>query len=143
MATHAQAAAELVETFRHGFRCWNRGDVPEMVEQYAPDAEIDFSALLLDEGVQHGRGAIARFYARLWEVWSGVSWEPEEVIDAGDRTVVVVVRIGTTGKRSGVAVADRFALVYRLGDQGIVRALAYPSRTMALEYVGLRAAAGS
>jgi ketosteroid isomerase-like protein len=129
------ASPEIVEGIRHGFRCWNRRDLPEMMEAYAPDAELDFSGLLIDEGVHRGREAIIGFYDRLWEVWSGISWEPDEVIDAGDGDLVVVVRIGTTGRGSGIQTGDRFAVVYRLGEQGITHAVAYPSRTQALEAV--------
>ena len=139
---HAHPAPEVVEGFLHGYGCWNRRELAEMMDGYAPDAEVDYSALLLDEGVHRGRQAIAAFYARLREVWSGVSWEPEEVIDAGDDAVVVVVRIATVGKRSGVALGDRFAVLYRLRGRAVVQALAYPSRGRALEAARLGAIAG-
>jgi hypothetical protein len=66
-----------------GFDCWNRRAIDEMMDMYAPDAEVDLTRLLPDEGVLHGREQISAHYDRMWETWSGFRWKPKEVADLG------------------------------------------------------------
>jgi hypothetical protein len=127
------ASPEIVARFDEGFGCWNRGELPEMMEGYAPDAVVDFSGVLLDEAPQRGREAIGRFYDRIWQVWSGLSWQPQEVVEAAEGVYVVVIHIDVVGKRSGLPLADTFAMLYRLGEEGVTHASAHPSRERALE----------
>ena len=40
---------EVIARFNEGFECWNRGDLDEMMDDYHPDAEFDWSAATVDE----------------------------------------------------------------------------------------------
>ena len=62
--------------------------------------------------------------------------EPEEFIEAGDQ-IVVVQHASGIGKRNGVPVDMRYAVVYTVQDGKILRGREYATRTQALKAVGL------
>ena len=66
-----------------------------------------------------------------------LSFEPEELIDAGEQ-VVAVQRISGRAKASGIETELRYAVVYTIRDGKIVRGREYWERAEALEAVGLR-----
>jgi ketosteroid isomerase-like protein len=70
-----------------------------------PDFVFDFSRRLIDPVVLRGRDQLRAFAERESEAWEGgyVGWEPEELIDAGDK-VLAFIRVSGRGKASGVDV---------------------------------------
>src|SRR6478609_8205461 len=70
-----------------------------------PGFVFDFSRRLIDPGVLRGRDQVRAFAERASEVWEGgyLGWEPEELIDAGDK-VLAFIRVSGRGKASGVDV---------------------------------------
>ena len=71
----------------------------------APGFVFDFSRRLIDPVVLRGRDQVRAFAERASEVWEGgyLGWEPEELIDAGDK-VLAFIRVSGRGKASGVDV---------------------------------------
>ena len=63
-------------------------------------------------------------------------WEAEELIDAGDR-VVVVIRARGRARGGGVDLDHRFGALYTLRDGKIVRLQWFDDKAEALEAVGL------
>jgi hypothetical protein len=76
-----------------------------------------------------------RHWDEVWEIWEGVRQDPLEVFDLGGGRFVVEVRLWGKGKRSGVAVDQRFAYLYTLreADEKIVRCQLFPSVQAAME----------
>jgi ketosteroid isomerase-like protein len=127
-----------VEIVRRAIDARNRGDRAAAFADVAPDIEFDFSASAGHwAGIYRGVEEITRFWDRLSEAFSELSWEPHEFIDAGD-AVVVPMRFRARGRESGVETVSRGAGVYWLKDGKCVRYRHCQSRAEALEAVGLR-----
>ena len=54
------ASQDVIRYLEHGFECWNRRAIDEMMDMYTPDAEVDLSQFLPDENVLRGRDADRR-----------------------------------------------------------------------------------
>jgi ketosteroid isomerase-like protein len=75
-----------------------------------------------------------RVWAGAWEDWS---LEFEQMIDAGDK-VLVIARESGRGKGSGVEVEQRAFAVFTLREGRIVHWKGFVNRRQALEAAGLR-----
>jgi ketosteroid isomerase-like protein len=102
------------------------------VDYRAAEGEID------DRGPIHGKDAL-RAYAEDWtEMFDDVRFEPVEVIDAGDDTVIAVMRISGRPKgTSAEALTLSVAGVSTIRDGKIARGREYWTREEALEAAGL------
>ena len=102
------------------------------VDYRAAEGEID------DRGPIHGKDAL-RAYAEDWtEMFDDVRFEPVEVIDAGDDTVIAVMRISGRPKgTSAEALTLSVAGVSTIRDGKIARSREYWTREEALEAAGL------
>jgi ketosteroid isomerase-like protein len=98
------------------------------------DPEIEWHASELF-GVLHGREAVLRQIAEFadsFEDWQVVA---EELIEAGDEVVGVTHQRGS-GKASGARMDARFAIVFSIHANRIVRVREYATRAEALKAVG-------
>jgi ketosteroid isomerase-like protein len=101
---------ENVEVVRKFFAMIDCGN-DEAWDLLPADFIVDLSRRLLDPVILRGPGAMRAFYRDLDATWAdGASLEIEELIDAGDK-VLVLIRYGGRGKMSGVGVE---ALVWNL-----------------------------
>jgi ketosteroid isomerase-like protein len=107
-----------------------------MEAMYAPDAVSDFSRVFLDERPRQGRRDIRAFWDEMWDTSGGMSISPVEVLDVGDDRYVVLVAFGLRGRRSGVDVTERQAVLYTLREDLVVRLDVFPDLDVALEAVG-------
>jgi len=126
------ASQEIVSYLEHGFTCWNRRAIDDMMDMYAPDAEVDLSKFLPDENVLRGRDQIGAYYDRMWDTWAGFSWKPCEVVDLGDDRYAMLVRIDAEGRGSGATAATEATIFYTLVDGLIARAEFEPGRSAQL-----------
>jgi hypothetical protein len=78
-------------------------------------------------------------YLRLWQYWLDafwdIQWEPEEILDFGDRFLVTTQQRGR-GSGSGVAVSEPVFQLFTLRQGLIVRQEDFLDRSEALEAVG-------
>jgi ketosteroid isomerase-like protein len=132
MVSVQPVAPDVLAVFVEGFECYNRHDFDAMEALYAPDAVSDFSRVFLDERPRAGRRDIRAFWDEMWETTGGMSIVPVEVLDVGDGRYVVVVAFGLRGKRSGVDVAERRAILYTLRENQVARLDVFPDRDAAL-----------
>ena len=127
---------ENVEIVRQVFEAYSTGDNEAALAAFDPDVEFDVS--IRPEGhVYRGHAGIAeamRTWIGTWEDWT---MEVEEIIDAGDRVLLVDRQIGR-GKGSGVPLDQQTFWVYTLRKGKIVRLKWLPTRQEALEAAGLR-----
>ena len=102
------------------------------VDYRAAEGAID------DRGPIHGKDAL-RAYAEDWtEMFDDVTFEPVEVIDAGDDTVIAVMRISGRPKgTSAEALTLSVAGVNTIRDGKIARSREYWTREEALKAAGL------
>jgi uncharacterized protein len=89
-----------------------------------------------DQGQYEGHSGVSRWLADWGAAWAEWSIEPDEFIDAGE-SVVVFIRMKTTGLGSGVEIERKDAEVFTVAHGKIVRLDYYNDRKQALKAVGL------
>ena len=128
---------ENVETVRRWWAGFNQEGLPpfdlcdERIEIRNPEG-------FPNTGPYYGHEGVRQWASDAWEVVEGVRVEPEEVLEVGDRTTVVVV-LRTTGRmrHTGIPANVQWAAVFTMRDGKLFHAQGYLSKAEALEAVGL------
>jgi uncharacterized protein len=127
---------ENVEIVRDHMEAFLSGDREKALSYYDP--EVEFDATARPEGqVYRGHEGVAeamRVWIGAWEDWK---LEVEEIIDAGDR-VLVIARESGRGKGSGIEIDQQSFVVFTLRQGKIVRWQGLVHRATAFEAAGLR-----
>jgi ketosteroid isomerase-like protein len=132
---------ENVEVVRGVYEAYDRGDVTAVFAAYDPEIEWHVLGLTSAEvgfdPVYVGHDGVRNFW-RLWlSAWETTSFEYHEFIDAGEY-VVVVQSQRNRGRTSGIELEWNFyAQVWTIQHAKVVRVEFFPTRTEALEAVGL------
>jgi ketosteroid isomerase-like protein len=126
---------ENVERVRHSFEVINRTHGPD-VDFIAPDFEWHTRADLPDPAIYRGPDGAARLMAEWNAAFDDFTAEVDELIDAGDR-VVVVMRLRGRIKDSGeeVEMPEAHVITIRSGKATLLRE--YKSKEEALQVEGL------
>lgn len=82
------------------------------------------------------------WWAQVYEVFEGVRFDADELIDAGDR-VLARTRGTARGKSSGAMVEMRFTNVWTLSDGKVISVISYSDHDEALGAAGLGSGCGS
>jgi ketosteroid isomerase-like protein len=113
------------------------GDREKVLALAHPDIVVDATRRVFNPTTHVGTDGLRRMFAEADEVWEEFRVEPLELIDAGDR-VVVIVRVVGKGKGSGVEVTHHSAQIWALHDGRITRwEVGYADRHEALAATGL------
>lgn len=128
-------SAEDVDILRAIYERWGRGDfwTPEVFD---PDVEVVWSADIPGVGTYHGLAGLTEGMLDFLEAWESVGWTADELIDVGDRVVVLATARGR-GKGSGVEAETKFAHVWTMRAGKATKIAAYTDRAEALKAVGL------
>ena len=115
----------------------SEGDEDGIRAVLPPEFEADFSRRLIDGFVLPRDEALANLLGQIAEVWDGLEWEPEQLIDASDK-VVARIHVVAQGKSGGVGVETMTWTVWAFRDE-TPAGLTYfgDDRTGALEAAGL------
>ena len=128
---------ENVEIVRRVIGALNRGDLDRALEGAADDFVLDFSnSIGPAKGVYRGKRQFRDFWTTLHEDFDEVHWEPEEIIEVDESTLVVVGRIRGRGRGSGVNVDAVSATVWTIIDGEGRSVKLYQSKAEALEAAG-------
>lgn len=100
-----------VELVVRAHRALNGGDIDALVALCDADFRLDMSDRVFNPAVYEGHDGIRRFYSEVRDVWESYVWEPEELVQAGDR-VLALLRSGGRGRGSGVEVERRTAMCW-------------------------------
>jgi ketosteroid isomerase-like protein len=123
---------ENVEAARRCLEAYCRGDYDEASAYLAADVVWEVGQELPARGP-----AAVRDVWRRWDAeWEEMETVAEEYIDAGDQ-LVVIVRYRGRGRLSGVEVNDLLFEVHTLRDGQCIRKVDFPTRSEALQAVGL------
>jgi ketosteroid isomerase-like protein len=134
----ALVSQENVEIVKRAIRAWNERDWDAYPALAHPDFEYQGLAEWPGLPGESFRG-LEELRHRLTTIDSELDDfrnEPLELIDAGER-VVVVSTISGIGRRSGAPVRFEEAFVYTLRDRRVARVEACGTREQALEVAGL------
>jgi ketosteroid isomerase-like protein len=108
----------------------------ELLSRFAPDVVIDMSSRVFNPDVYEGHAGLLRLGEEVAAIWSEFHIEPERMIDAGDRVVVVEIRRGR-GVGSEVEVEQRAWVIWTIRDGRVVHAETDLAADEALRAVGL------
>ena len=127
---------ENVEVVRSLADAMRRGDFAAALSVLDADVEWHDQAAIPGAGVHRGREAVSRHFEQWFDAWEEIEYTPEELLDRGDRVVVVIRRRGK-GKGSGVEVSDQVIHVYTVRSEKIVRFDGFTDRDAALTAASL------
>jgi ketosteroid isomerase-like protein len=131
---------ENVEIVRRVYDAAARRDTETVLALYDEEVEWDMSrgawADLEGGGVHYGHAGLRDWWRRQLEIWEKWEDSPDEVIEAGEQVVSVVIS-RSRGRTSGADVESNHAAVWTLRDGRVLRVEWFPSRAEALEAVGL------
>jgi ketosteroid isomerase-like protein len=130
------ATAEELNRIRDGYERFGRThELPSGM--FHPEIVWDLTTTeaWAEEEVYRGHDGVRHFIADWLDPWEDYEFEPQEVIDAGGR-VVVLGHQRATAKGSGVPVEMDWAHVITLRDGLIARVRLYTDRDQALRDAG-------
>jgi ketosteroid isomerase-like protein len=131
---------ENVEIIREMFAIVNERGVKAATDAFghllAPDFELEEAVELPDPGAFTGREAFIANMAKLEESFEELRMEPVELVDLGER-IMVVVSMRARGRGSGAPVEMTFVQLWTLRDGKAVSLRDYATKAEALEAVGL------
>jgi ketosteroid isomerase-like protein len=135
--------AALWRGWQLGLEAYNRRDLDAAAIGFHPDLEYypyrEFVEAGLAEPCYHGPSGYRTYIESTYEVWGAdVRLEPTELIDLGDR-LVVLADMPMRAQASGVPLGEKYACVSTLKDGRIIRQRDFLDHAQALEAVGLRA----
>jgi ketosteroid isomerase-like protein len=128
---------ENVELMRSMYR---RGDPSRFFDLLDEEIEVDASAvgLLPDHpGLVRCKDAVVDYFRHYGGTWADYVVEPREIIDAGEDRVIVVHHERGRGRGSGTPFDRRWATLYTLRAEKMVRFMGFATREDALEAAGL------
>jgi ketosteroid isomerase-like protein len=129
---------ENVEVVKVAYEAFARGGLDRFMEHFTDD--VDHRAIKGapdDRGPIHGKDAV-RAHLQDWiDTFDRFSFEPVELIDAGEDTVVAIERFGGRAKLSGVETDQLLGNVFTIRDGKIARGREYATRDEALGAAGL------
>jgi ketosteroid isomerase-like protein len=137
----ARSDEDVVRCFLTALR---RRDANSALAFVHADVDVDWSDSRAPfSGSYRGHDELTQFWTGLWDAWD--EWNPEidEVIDCGRGRLVTVTMIRARGKTSGIEIAARGAVLWKVRDGRISRAKLFQGKDEALETVELSSQADS
>jgi ketosteroid isomerase-like protein len=122
------------------YEALNRRDFEAPLVYCHPEAEFriptELAELGLGEPLIRGPGQYLQFLNAWWSAWDGLWIRPRELIDLGDRQLMLG-ETGGRGRGSGITVAQPFASLNTIKEGRMIRHEGYFDHADALEAAGL------
>ncbi len=134
--------AALSRAMRMAIEAYNRGDLEAASRGFHPDLEYypykEFVEAALAEPCYHGPAGYRAYITATYDVWGGqgVRLEPTELIDMGDR-LVLLADMPMRAQASGVSLSERYAAVMKIKDGKVIEQRDFLDQAEALELAGL------
>ncbi len=133
--------AVVRRAMRLALEAYNRRDLDAVVIGYGSELEYypyrEFVEAGLAEPCYHGPSGYRTYIEATYEVWGAeVRLEPTELIDLGDR-LVVLADMPMRAQASGISFAQTYAGVMTIEDGKMIRHQDFLNHAEALESVGL------
>ena len=128
---------ENVEIVRRGTDAYNRRDLDGVLENWAPDAVVDWSRSRgFDAGVFRGHDEIRAFWQRLLDAFDEVRVELVDPVEV-EEGLVVAENVAYQRGRDGIEVQARSAWLIAIRDGETTSFTMYQTKHDALEAAGL------
>jgi ketosteroid isomerase-like protein len=139
-AEFARSMAESVNN-PQGIEQLARGDI-DFSPFFDPKIEWDSTgarSLVPDlAGVYWGHEGVRTYWRQWLEAWRDLTYDVQDVLDAGDEVVVLICNQRQRGRYTGIVTElPPYAMVFTFRDGKIVRYRAFPDQVEALKAVGL------
>jgi ketosteroid isomerase-like protein len=108
-----------------------------VMQVFHPEVEFREDPKFPEASIYRGRDALRAYAKRFSGELDAFSWEAEDILDAGDDQVLVLLRVRGRGKGSGADFDTRAGWLFTLTEARVVRVDAYLDRREALEAAGL------
>lgn len=131
-------SGENVEIVRRSVAAYGSGDIEAALAAYDPDVVFDPSSSRPEGGIYHGPQGVLEGVQAWIERWAEYRFEVEEIIDAGDRVLMMIREFGRSAG-TGIEVTQHVFWVQTIRNGKIVRAVLFNDRSQALEAAGLSA----
>ncbi len=129
---------ENVEIVRASYEAVNRGE-NDLAFSYAhPEIEFHTYALSPEAGVYRGKDEVRKYNDDLFGQFESLRVEVEELVDAGDRVVVVSTQHAIPKGGGEQEIHVHMAEVWTVRDGLLAERHSYSTKGEALEAVGLR-----
>jgi ketosteroid isomerase-like protein len=113
-------ADERVELLLAGWRAFEAGDVPAVLEYFDPEVEVFAPPEAGNPGTFHGHEGFLRWVGHWYEAWEDFSQEIVDVEPFGERCVIADVRQVARGRSAGLELERTVSYVYELRDGKVV-----------------------
>jgi ketosteroid isomerase-like protein len=128
-------AEPAIETVRRVYEAVARGDEATVLSLYHPDIEWHTAGTPMGQVaggmVMRGHDDLRRFFQDFYEVFAGVRYELDEVLEAGSQVISVVTMRGR-GRASGADVEELQYGLWTVEDGKVTRVVWFRSREAAL-----------
>jgi uncharacterized protein len=124
-----QSESERRALVRDAYEAFSRGDLDAVVELLDPDVELHPPPDSTDPEPRHGREAVRQYLSP--NLFASQAAKPEEIIDRGER-VLVVARVIARGTGSGIEIEDTAFHLWTLREERAVRFEVFLNREQAL-----------
>jgi ketosteroid isomerase-like protein len=130
-------STENIEALHEVLEAFNSADIERILRFLHPDFEaVVPPALSPEPDTYRGHDGARRYFESFWEPMDEIRFRPERFWDAGE-SVVVAMRLTAKGRRTAIAVEQRFTQVWTFRDGKATRARTYASNAEALKAAGL------
>ncbi len=119
------------ERLRIGYAAFNHGGIEAILESLDPQIHVRERATMPDAATYHGRTGVRTLFTTLLEVFDDVQYEVEEIIERGDRSVVVLTQL-VHGRGSGITMNARTVHVWEMNEGRPVSLTIFGTREQAL-----------
>jgi ketosteroid isomerase-like protein len=128
----------LVRTVRQGYAAVNRRDFNLVLTVYDPDYEYhqQHEAFPDWDLGSVGHDGFRKFWRQVLEAFDDIRFDPEEILDLGDR-MLVTAQVSGHGTESGVPMNQKLFQLFTYRRGLIVRQDDFLDRAQALEAAGL------
>jgi ketosteroid isomerase-like protein len=128
---------ENVEIVRRSTDAYNRGDLDGIVENWAPDAVLDWSRSRgVEAGVYRGHDEIRAFAQRFLAAWDEVRLEIEDPVEI-EENLLLTENVAYLRGRDGIELQARSAWLIRFQDGKQTSLTLYQTKQDALQAAGL------
>jgi uncharacterized protein len=125
-------ATDNAELVRQGYEAFNRGDIEAVLALFDPAVELGVLEQSPIAGEFHGHEGFRALLAENSDMFADYRNLPEEIVEAAEDAIVVVVRSEARGRVSGAEVSGQVVHLWRLRDGKVVRLQVFDSREAAL-----------
>ena len=128
---------ENAEIVRRSTEAYNRRDLDGIVQNWAPDAVLDWSnSRGTEAGVYRGHGEIQAFAQRFFAAWDEVRLEIDDPVEIED-DLLLTENVTYLRGRDGIEVQARSAWLITFEDGQQTSLTMYQTKQEALEAAGL------